>query len=266
MTPQKKTLYTLITGGCKGIGKAFAIECAARGMNTLLVSEDENCLRFTCNEIRSKFRIKCDYLAIDLTRNNSCIEVLNWVKRNSYNINFLINNVGAGKSGYFSKMELSEAELLIDLNTRVLTKLTRVFIDELKRNGKSYILNMSSIEATLPLPYKTVYTATKSYIYAFSLALNQELKKDQIHVSVVCPGPVITNKEGIERLNSHGKRAKLLVRFPEYIAKIALDGTYKEKDVIVPGTWNKIFFQLGTVLPRGFKMRLLERLFRVYQN
>jgi short-subunit dehydrogenase len=77
---------------------------------------------------------------------------------------------------------------------------------------------------------------------------------------------VITNAEGFSRIKAHGSRSKLLVMHPEPVARIALDGLLKGKRVIVPGIMNAVFFKLGSWLPVNFKMRLLERLFRVYKT
>src|SRR3546814_8322542 len=57
--------------------------------------------------------------------------------------------------------------------------------------------------------FRSIYTGTKTFIYAFSLAIAQELKFSNIRVSVLCPGPVLTNPEGLSRINAHGKRSRL---------------------------------------------------------
>jgi short-subunit dehydrogenase len=67
-------------------------------------------------------------------------------------------------------------------------------------------------------------------------------------------------------MNAHGARSKILVMYPEPVARIALDGLLKGKRVIVPGFLNAVFFKLGSWLPVNIKMNLLERLFRVYKT
>src|SRR5690606_18757741 len=136
----------------------------------------------------------------------------------------------------------------------------------LKVQSISFILNMSSMEATLPLPYKTVYTGTKNYIFAFSLALREELARSTVSVSVLCPGPVLTNPEGLKRMNSHGKRAKLVMLMPEDVAKIGVDGLLRGKAVIIPGRLNWSIVKLMKLFPTQIKMKILERLFRVYRD
>jgi short-subunit dehydrogenase len=257
--------FTLITGACKGIGKALAYECASRGLNVLLVSNDNACVQSVCEDIKLK-QVECHCLAVDLTDDDAPLIVSRWISTNNFKINMLVNNVGIGKGGTFGSMNMSDMQYMMKLNNKVLVELTYCLLPMLKQHSISYILNLSSLEATLPLPYKAVYTATKNFVYAFSLAIAEELKFSNVNVSVVCPGPVLTNAEGLSRMTAHGTRSKVLMMYPEEVARIAFDGLLKRKRVIVPGFINSIFFKLGSLLPVNVKMNLLEKLFRVYKT
>lgn len=259
-------MYTLITGACKGIGKAMAFECASRGMNLLLVSNDEACLMQVCAELTESRKITCQYFIADLTLDDAPAKIYRWIKQNRYAVNTLINNVGIGKGGTFGRMDLADFQYMMKLNNHAMVGLTYLLLDELQKHKRSYILNMSSLEATLPLPYKAVYTGTKTFVYAFSLALAQELKHGNTSVTVVCPGPVLTNADGLSRIQAHGARAKLVMMYPEQVARIAVSGMLRGKQVIVPGFLNTVFFMLGSFLPVAWKMPLLEKLFRVYKT
>lgn len=258
--------YTLITGACKGIGRAIAYECARRGMNVLLVSNDKTCLEAVCDDLKATTKVESHCLSVDLTEDHSAEQVLQWVKKNDFRVNMLINNVGMGRGGTFGAMNLDDLRYMMKLNNKVMVEMTYTFLNELKLNSQSHILNLSSLEATLPLPYKAVYTGTKNFVYAFSLAIAQELKFANVKVSVICPGPVLTNADGLSRINAHGARSKLLIMYPEQVARIAVDGLLRGKQVIVPGMLNQVFFKLGSLLPVGLKMKLLEKLFRVYKT
>lgn len=258
--------YTLITGACKGIGRALAYECASRQMNVLLVSNDEDCLQAVCDDIAGKKGVESHCLSIDLMEEGAIERVYRWVKQNDFEINILINNVGIGKGGTFGSMALKDIQHMMMLNNKVMVEMTYHFLPELLKHPDKFILNLSSLEARLPLPYKAIYTGTKNFVYAFSLAIAQELKFSNLKVSVLCPGPVLTNPEGLSRINAHGSRSKLLMMYPDQVARIAIRNLLKGKQVIVPGFLNAIFFKLGSILPVGMKMNLLERLFRVYKT
>jgi short-subunit dehydrogenase len=258
--------FTLITGACKGIGKALAYECASRGMNVLLVSNDQTCLQVVCDDIRKTKGVQSHCLCVDLMEDGGPGKVYQWVKDNSFNVSILINNVGIGKGGTFTSMTLKDLQHMMLLNNKVTVEMTHYLIPELQKQPRAHILSVSSLEARLPLPYKAVYTGTKTFIYAFSLAIAQELKTTNVRVSVLCPGPVLTNEDGLSRINAHGKRSKLLMMYPDQVARIAVAAMLRGKQVIVPGALNAFCFKLGSILPLGVKMPILEKLFRVYKT
>ena len=235
-------------------------------MNVLLVSNDHDCLQAVCDDILKTKGVESHCLSIDLMEEGAPETVYRWVKQNDYHVNVLINNVGIGKGGTFASMPIRDIQHMMMLNNRVMVEMTYHFIPELQKNENAFILSLSSLEARLPLPYKAIYTGTKNFVYAFSLAIAQELKSSNVRVSVLCPGPVLTNPEGLTRINAHGKRSKLLMMYPEDVARIAIRAMLNGRQVIVPGKLNALFFKLGSLLPVGMKMNILERLFRVYKT
>src|SRR5690606_16560821 len=96
---------------------------------------------------------------------------------------------------------------------------------------------------------------------AFSLALREELAQSNVNVSVLCPGPVLTNPEGLKRMNAHGNRAKLVMLMPETVARIGVKNALKGRGVIVPGKINWSIVKLMKLFPTHLKMKILERLF-----
>jgi uncharacterized protein len=258
--------YALITGACKGIGKALAYECASHKMNVLLISNDFECLQAVSDDIRETKAVESHCLYTDLMEEGAAEKVLHWVKQNNFEISVLINNVGIGKGGSFASMTLRDIQHMLMLNNKVMVEMTYHLLPELLKQPEAYILSLSSLEARLPLPYKAIYTGTKNFVYAFSLAIAQELKFSNIKVSVLCPGPVLTNPDGLSRINAHGRKSKILMMYPNEVASIAIRAMLKGRQVIVPGFLNAVFFKLGSILPVGMKMNLLERLFRVYKT
>lgn len=235
-------------------------------MNVLLVSNDHDCLQTVCSDIAETKGVESHCLSVDLMEEGAPEKVCHWVTENNFEINMLINNVGIGKGGAFSSMKLKDIQHMMMLNNKVMVEITYHLLPLLAKHKEAFILSLSSLEARLPLPYKAIYTGTKNFVYAFSLAIAQELKFSNIKVSVLCPGPVLTNPEGLSRINAHGRRSKLLMMYPDEVARIAVRAMLKGRQVIVPGVLNSIFFKLGSILPVGMKMNILERLFRVYKT
>jgi short-subunit dehydrogenase len=216
-------------------------------MNVLLVSNDQTCLQVVCDDIRKTKGVQSHCLCVDLMEDGGPGKVYQWVKDNSFGVSILINNVGIGKGGTFTSMTLKDLQHMMLLNNKVTVEMTHYLIPELQKQPRAY-------------------TGTKTFIYAFSLAIAQELKTTNVRVSVLCPGPVLTNEDGLSRINAHGKRSKLLMMYPDQVARIAVAAMLRGKQVIVPGALNAFCFKLGSILPLGVKMPILEKLFRVYKT
>ncbi len=249
-----------------GIGRALAFECARRHMNLVLVALENDLLKEAKIHIQNEYSVDVQTLAIDLTTSGAAEKVVAYCNQMGIKVNILMNNAGLGDGGRFESIPLKKYHTMLDLNNRALVDLTFLFLPELQQHTPSAILNTSSIEATLPLPYKAVYTASKNFIYTFSLALNEELRVHGVHVTALCPGPVPTNKDNLKRFLEHGWRARLIGKLPEEVAKSAVAGLLKGKRVVVPGVINRIILLVMHFLPLGWKMRVLERIFRVYRD
>lgn len=260
-----KEYFTLITGSSAGIGRAMAEECARRGHNILLVALQEPALHATAQHLHSQFGVMVDCLGIDLTDEHAPQQVLSWCRSNDYQVNILINNAGFGRGGLFEDIPLEEYFAMLRLNNQATIGLTHLFIPELKRHAPSHILNTSSMEATLALPYKAAYTGTKHFLYGFSLAIREELKESGINVSVLCPGPTVTNEDGLRRIQSQGRKARFIVSMPEQVAQEGIAGLLAGKQVIVPGAVPALIVNIAHWIPTPLKMRILERLFRPYK-
>ncbi len=259
--------YTLITGASHGIGRSMAFECALLGQNLLLIALPDQLLKDTAETLKSQFEVDIRSLAIDLCQEQAPLDVYNFCINNDLKVNILINNAGIGDSSLFELIPLIRYWQMINLNVRALTSLTYYFLPMLRGFKDARILNMSSMEATLPLPYKAVYTGTKNYIYAFSLALREELKHDNcnVKVCVVCPGPVLTNEGGLKRIKSHGSRGGLLMMMPDDVARITISKMLAGQTVINPGKMNWTIVKIMKFFPTALKMKILEKLFRVYK-
>jgi len=254
--------YTLITGGSSGIGKAFAVECAKRGMNTLLVALPGPELEQTADEISSAYPVDVRHLAVDLTRIDAPEKVYSWCTDLNIRVNFLINNAGITGTTLFENSEPEYNDLRIMLNVRAMAMLTRYFIPVLKEIPGSRILNIGSMSGFFPVPYKTIYSATKAFVLSFSKSLSKELASSGIGVFIVCPNGVETNTLTSYRIQTHRIWSRLTTITPERLAKESLDRIEKGKKVFVPLFMNRLLLFTGKLLPDSIIMNLLEREFR----
>ncbi len=263
MTNTNNDVYALITGGSAGIGKALAKELAVRSHNLLLVALPEPCLNQWALELSQEYSIKIDTLGIDMGETGADTRIHQWITSKKYRVNILINNAGFGFHGSFTKYEPEYYQRLLNVNLMSVVGLSRLLIDELKSHEQSWLLNVGSIASFYPIPYKIVYAASKYFIYSFSRALREEMKPHNVNVSILCPGPIKTNNGVAEQLNNIGWMAKAAAVPVDHVAKVTINGIFKNKVMILPGFPAKLFYVLNKIVPPVFKQMLLSRKFRI---
>lgn len=186
--------WALVTGCTDGLGKAYSLELAKRGLNIVLVSRNEKKLKDTAQEIEAKYPVKTKIITADFANGSEAIEI---IKKGiaSIPIGILVNNVG--KNYEYPKYldETNEKELwdIITINVGAVTLMSRYIIEDMKKRGRGAIVNVSSGSELQPLPLMTVYAATKSYIKSFTMALRWELQGTGLTVQHLAPFYVDTN-------------------------------------------------------------------------
>lgn len=259
--PPKKTInkYCLVTGASHGIGKAISYELASRGFSILAVSNDKNSLDKLQEGIQSKYNIRCITLEKDLLNPEKPKEIFDWCMINKIDVQILVNNVGVGASGSFEDTDIRFDLDLIKLNLFPMIQLTKLFLPELKKFDKSYVLNMSSLGSYRPIPYKALYSASKAFIYSFSKAISSELKYDGVQVSVSCPAGVYTNPGAIKRIANSGNIGKWTSLYADIVASYIITGMLRGKTILIPGLGAKILFVFMKLLPERINRWLVGR-------
>lgn len=254
--------YALITGASSGIGKALATELASRGFNVLLVSKPDEDIDVLSRYFESEYHVQSHYLELDLLSDHGPEKVHEWIQQHQFKISILINNAGIGGGGKFYKIPPEHYDQMIRINLIIPVILTRLLLPELKKHHKSFIMFTGSIIASLPMPYKTVYSSTKVFLKSFSRALRSELKPTAVSISIGLPGPTITN----DRIkNDYEKKTRLIQKWgyasPESVAKKMIQGMLAEKFLIIPGGLYKMFFFATKFMPERLSYLLFGKTF-----
>lgn len=244
-----KNLYTLITGASEGFGKALAIECASRKMNLILVALPDSKLHLLAETLIQNYAIDVIWIEKDLSIEENCTMLYKQVEELKLSVNMLVNNVGISSTMFFREGNISSFQKQVKLNIVATTLITSLFLEMLKTNKPSHILNVGSLSCFFYLAKKQVYGATKSYIYSFSKSLRGELSSDGINVSVICPGGMNTNETIINTNKSNNWLARQSIMNPEEVAPIAIKGLLKCEEIIIPGRMNKLFLLINMLLP-----------------
>ncbi len=254
--------YALITGASKGIGRAIAEELASRGINVLLVARSEELLQQVAAEITARYQAKADWLAIDLSTAQAPENVCDWCRARGYDVNILVNNAGYGLSGPFEKYTLEENANMMQLNMSTLVGMTRLFLPELRRRSRAYILNIASSAAYQAVPKLTLYAATKAFVLAFSRGLHQELQGTTVSVTCISPGATDTDFPNRAQLGEKGmKAAQKFNMTPAAVASTAVKAMLAGRSEVIVGWVNKVGAAMAWLLPKTLVERTAMKIY-----
>jgi short-subunit dehydrogenase len=124
------------------------------------------------------------------------------------------------------------------------------------------ILNISSLGSFIPTPYKSVYLASKTYIFYFTRALEAELKGTSVKTCIFAPGGVRTNKKVLERIERAGWIGKSSSISPEEVARHGIRAMFKGRRVVIPGKLSSLIFTMGLFVPEGIILAITRKLFK----
>jgi short-subunit dehydrogenase len=254
--------YALITGASKGIGKAVAEELARRKFNLLLVARSGELLKQEAHDMETRYGVKTDWLALDLSSADAATKVFDWCESRAYSVGVLVNNAGYGLSGPFEKYALPEQLNMMQLNMMTLVSLTRLFLPELRRQPRGYILNIASSAAYQAVPGLSLYAATKSFVLAFSRGLHQELRKTTVSVTCISPGATDTDFPNRAQIGEKGmKAAQRLNMAPAAVASLAVKAMLAGKAEVITGFINKLGAAMAWLLPKTLVERTAMKIY-----
>ncbi|XP_065455474.1 17-beta-hydroxysteroid dehydrogenase type 3 isoform X3 [Chrysemys picta bellii] len=168
--------WAVVTGAGDGIGKAYSLELAKRGLNIVMISRTLEKLQKVATEIEQATGRNVKIIQADFTKDyiyeniEECLQGLE--------IGILVNNVGMLHNPLPCRF-LNGAdtdENLISCNIISVTKMTRIILKQMEPRQKGLILNLSSGLGTFPCPLYTIYSASKAFVCTFSKALQAEYK------------------------------------------------------------------------------------------
>lgn len=203
------TSWALVTGASDGLGRGFAFELCARGVNVIIHGRNQEKLQTVKKALLKSFpERKVEIVIADAARydNGKAIDAI--VEKASTlpdngRLRILVNNVGGanaliGKSicHALEDTTVDEVDVQINVNARFPARLTTALLPLLtaKKNEPTLVINMGSIAGEIALPYMVIYNAVKAFNHSFSRGLGEELRLQGYNVEVmgVISGPVDT--------------------------------------------------------------------------
>lgn len=244
-------MISLITGASSGIGRDMAFEFADRGYDLILVARSFDRLKEVKNEIIKKYD-KCNVLIMkcDVSNVKSVKNLYNDVRKEFVNIDVLVNNAGFGDCGKFYETDLEKDISMINTNILGLHVLIKLFLQDMVKVNKGYILNIASIAGFMPGPLMATYYSTKAYVVRLTRAIAKELKVDnsKVRIAAFCPGPVNTefDKNANVTFSLKGQSSS-------DVAKIGVSGLFKSNKIVYfSSILIRIVACLAKIMPESF--------------
>jgi short-subunit dehydrogenase len=260
-----------VTGAAGGIGRALALELAARGADLALADRDEAGLASVAAEIGNKQKVTTHRVDVGEPADIKAFAQAAIAAHPSLNI--LVNNAGVALMGQFCEIDQSQMEWLMNINFWGTVHATRAFLPHLATRGEAHIVNLSSIFGIIGPPGQTAYSASKFAVRGFSESLRHELQmaKSPVRLSVVHPGGVATNIARNSRVGSlmtdNGRRVEAIERFdkvakttPLQAARRIIAGIERNEPLILIGSDARLIDLLQRFRPATYWAVMARRI------
>jgi short-subunit dehydrogenase len=240
--------WAVVTGASEGIGRAFAIALAERGLNLVLCARRSEVLERLRAELNEKAGVQVSVCVADLST-PAGVEAL-VAHASKLEVGLLVESAGFGTSGPFIASDLAVELNMIDLNCRAVAALGYHFGRRFAEQGHGGLVLLSSLLAFQGVPRAANYAATKAYVQTFAEGLTRELRPKGVAVIASAPGPI---------LSGFGRRADMRMSFglpPEAVATGTLRALGR-LGTVRPGWLSKLLEWSLALLPRGGRVRAM---------
>src|SRR5258708_39528334 len=235
---------------------AFARALAQRHCNLVLVARSPEPLHAFANELRRAHPASVVAIQVDLSTAGAGQILAEQLSGGNIPIDLLVNNAGFGLRGEFRDLSLSRQLEMLRLNNEAIVELTYSLLPGMLERRQKGIINISSTAGFQPIPFASAYSATKAFLTAFSLALEQELRASGVTVVTVCPGRLRRNQNGESQQPAPRKWAGIY-QSPEHLVEEALRALANGRGLTDPTAITKCSVFAQRCFPRGVVQRLL---------
>ena len=247
--------WALVTGASSGIGKEFARQIAASGINIVLVARREDLLKEVGVEFSKRYGVEHRVVVLDVSREDFIGQLAS--ATDDLDIGLVVSNAGTGNPGEFLKIDRGELENLLRLNTLAHLDIAHHFGRRLARRGQGGLLFVGAMGADKGLPYMANDGGAKAYVQSFSEGLHVELKPLGVHVTVLPPGP--TDTPVIAKLGLTPDTMPMKPMAVEQCVSEGLKALQENRSMIIPGRLSRI---MNAVVPASLVRGMMAKMFK----
>jgi short-subunit dehydrogenase len=239
--------WALLAGAAEGLGEAYTLALAKRGVNIVMADKQAELLRSLAGRVEKEFGISTMTIHTDLVQENAAKEIMHAIR--DIDCRLFIYNAAYSRIKPFVAYTEEELDSYIEINTHTPLKLVHAFVHKLKHTGNSGgILLMSSLAGLIGMQLVAPYAATKAFAWNLAEALNHELKIFHIDIMACIAGATATPAY-LATQPCYGLFRPAVMK-PGAVAEAALDKLGR-KTLFIPGLPNRMsYFILTRLLPR----------------
>ena len=242
---------SFITGAANGLGKEFAVLYGKDHNNLLLVDIDEVALASVKQELGNMYPdIYIDTIVADLAKEEELKRVYAYTVEKDYFVNNLVNAAGFGDRCDFKDMDIDKQIKMTYVDCNAVLYFTKVFLDEMLKQDEGHIINVASIAAFMPAPYMCTYHACKSYVLLLGEAISYEIRKTNVKLLTLCPGPFLSKFVELAHNDYTFKKIKPIKA--SQVAEFGYKKSLKGKSLAIVGFKNRLTIFASRFAPRSF--------------
>lgn len=242
-----------ITGASSGIGEALALECANQGAKLVLSARNE----LELNRVAKNCSCEHMIIPLDLSNSSNFNNLAEKVNNHFGSIDILLNNGGISQRSKADETTLEVDRKLMEVNYFGTVALTKAVLPIMQHQKSGHFVAISSLSGKFGFHLRSAYSASKFALVGFYESLRLEQESNNIKVSIVFPGFVLTNISQ-NALSGYGKKHAKLDNnqkggiSAKQCAKDIINGIRKEKHEIISGGTEKWGIYLNRFFPKLF--------------
>jgi short-subunit dehydrogenase len=250
----------VITGASSGIGRELARQLARRGHDVVLIARRESRLTELAQELRATGR-RAEVIAADVSCPNSRAAIVDRVAELGLTPDVVALCAGFAMKGEFTEHDPDRLQLMLRTNIEGVIGLSRAFVPGMRARRRGALLIMSSVVGNQPMPLIGAYSATKAALTSFGEALHEEVRRDDVSVTVVCPGVVLTEFSEVAEMTATAEMfPKYMTITPQSCAAAAVRAMDRGRRHAVPRVGVQALHFVGGHAPRGLWLRMARNL------
>src|SRR4029077_5428906 len=241
--------WALITGASSGIGREFARQIAAAGINVVLVARREITLIEVGGSIAKDFKVQYRVIVMDLSQEGFIPKLAEHTK--DLDIGLVVSNAGTGNPGEFLKLDQQLLEVTLRLNTMSHLDIAHHFGGKLAERRRGGLILVGAMGAENGIPCMANDGGAKAYVHSLAEALHYEFKPLGVYVTVLAAG--VTNTAVIEKFGLNPKTMPMKPMSVEQCVSEGLSGLRKNRSRVVPGRLNRV---MNALVPASLARKL----------